>query len=133
MNGRLHKIPRYSQRTSASDGLAPNDPALTTFAWTNNAAHIRILTNGLCESSCPIVAHQLTSVHKVKLASPLQPPPYTSIIGLPILEINAHGSDVPLEYDTVVSTAAYRMAYTATNSQDSHVMWGEVASHAWST
>ncbi|KAK3818044.1 MAG: hypothetical protein JOS17DRAFT_757749 [Linnemannia elongata] len=157
----------YTQRTTATEALAPNDPDLTTFAWTNNAANIRILTDGLCGSSCAIVAHHLTNVHKVQayaiggnngnslsmysfaggtvaddkkisgffeavnLASPLEPLPYASTVGLPILEIYAHGSAVPLEYDAAVYSATYRMAYTPSNSQDRHVMWGEVASHAW--
>ncbi|KAG9070341.1 hypothetical protein KI688_009678 [Linnemannia hyalina] len=160
---------QYTQRTTATDALAPTDPALATFAWTNNAANIRILTDGRCGSSCAIVAHHLTNVHKVeayaiggnygsslsmysfaggtvsdnkrindffedaKIASPLKPLPYASTIGLPILEIYAHGSAVPLEYDAAVYSSDYRMAYTNTNSQDRLVMWGEVASHAWST
>lgn len=159
---------QYTQRTTATDALAPNDPSLETFAWTNNAANIRILTDGLCGSSCAIVAHHLTNVHKVEayaiggnngdslsmysfaggtvsddkkisgfyeevnLTSPLDPLPYASTVGLPILEIYSHGSDVPLEYDAAVYPSAYRMAYTTSNSQDRHIMWGEVASHAWS-
>ncbi|KAF9536911.1 hypothetical protein EC957_009421 [Mortierella hygrophila] len=160
---------QYTQRTTATDALAPTDPALATFAWTNNAANIRILTDGRCGSSCAIVAHHLTHVHKVeayaiggnhgnslsmysfaggtvsdnkringffeevKLVSPLKPLPYASKIGLPILEIYAHGSAVPLEYDAAVYPSAYRMAYTNANSQDRLAMWGEVSSHAWST
>ncbi|KAF9114711.1 hypothetical protein BGX30_006512, partial [Mortierella sp. GBA39] len=160
---------QYTQRTTATSALAPTDPSLATFAWTNNAANIRILTDGRCGSSCAIVAHHLTNVHKVQayaiggnsgsslsmysfaggtvsddkkingyfaaanLSSPLKPLPYASTIGLPILEIYAHGSAIPLEYDAAVYSSDYRMAYTTTNSQDRLVMWGEVSSHAWST
>ncbi|KAG0277414.1 hypothetical protein BGZ96_002876 [Linnemannia gamsii] len=159
----------YSQTTTATTAIAPTDPALATFAWTNNAANIRILTDGRCGSSCAIVAHFLTYVYKVQayaiggnngkalsmysfaggtvsnnqnidkyytelgLTSPIQPLPYTAKVSLPILEIYAHGSVVPLEYDAEIYPASYRMPYTTENSQDRHVMWGEVASHAWPT
>jgi hypothetical protein len=158
---------QYSQLTTATTALAPIDPVLATFAWTNNASNIRILTDGRCGSSCAIVSHFLTYVHKVQayaiggnngndlsmysfaggtvsdnkkihnyytelgLTSPIQPLPYASLVGLPVLEIYAHGRDAPLEYDAELYPAAYRMAYTTKNSQDRQVMWGEVASHAW--
>ncbi|KAF8928809.1 hypothetical protein BGZ47_001419 [Haplosporangium gracile] len=167
-NTRGGRTSQYTHRSTATEALAPTDSALATFAWTNNAANIRILTDGRCGSSCAIVSHFLANVHKVEayaiggnndnalsmysfaggtvssekningffadvnLTSPLKPLPYASSIGLPILEIYAHGSDVPLEYDAAVYPAAYRMDYTTSNSQDRHVMWGEVASHAWS-
>ncbi|KAF9272623.1 hypothetical protein BGZ88_004572 [Linnemannia elongata] len=158
---------QYTQMATLPEALAPNDPSLATFAWTNNATNIRILTDGRCGSACAIVAHHLANVHKVQayaiggssgtplsiysfvggvvsnakdihseyaelnLTSPLKPLPYASSISLPLLEIYAQGSAVPLEYDAAVYPAAHRLSYTLANSQDRHVMWGEVASHAW--
>ncbi|KAF9539234.1 hypothetical protein EC957_005636, partial [Mortierella hygrophila] len=57
---------QYTQRTTITTALAPSDPALVTFAWTNNTANIRILTDGRCGSSYAIVAHHLANIHKVQ-------------------------------------------------------------------
>ncbi|KAF9918391.1 hypothetical protein FBU30_000225 [Linnemannia zychae] len=57
---------QYTQLSTAIDTPLSPDPSLDTFAWTNNAKNIRILTDGLCGSSCAIVSYFLTSVHKVE-------------------------------------------------------------------
>ncbi|KAF9135020.1 hypothetical protein BGX30_011692 [Mortierella sp. GBA39] len=164
---RSGRTSNYTHRTTLNDPLTPIDPALATFAWTNNASNIRILTDGRCGSACAIVTHLLSNVHKVDayavggtmadqlsmfsfpggiisnrtvlsryyadagLASPLEPFPYSTHIGVTVLEVYAHGSATPLEYDAALYPAAYRVGYTTQNSRNRQVMWEAVATHAW--
>ncbi|KAF9119659.1 hypothetical protein BGW39_000135 [Mortierella sp. 14UC] len=158
---------QYTARTTRLTQLAAIDSALSTFAWTNNAANIRILTDGRCGSSCAITSYHLTSVHNVEayaiggdntdelsmysfaggtvsrysaiqemyteanVPSPLETLAYASTITLPILEIYAHGSAIPLEYDAALYPAKNRLAYTARNVHNREAMWTQVASAAW--
>ncbi|KAG9062371.1 hypothetical protein KI688_005286 [Linnemannia hyalina] len=164
---RSGRTSNYTHRTSLIDLLTPIDPVLSTFAWTNNASNIRILTDGRCGSACAIFTHFLSNVHKVDayavggikadqlsmfsfpggivsnrtvlrryytnagLASPLEPFPYSTHLGVTVLEIYAHGSATPFEYDAALYPAAYRVGYTTQNSRNRQVMWEAVATHAW--
>ncbi|KAF9543714.1 hypothetical protein EC957_000493 [Mortierella hygrophila] len=65
------------------------------------------------------------------LASPLEPFTYSTHLGVTVLEIYAHGSATPLEYDAALYPAAYRVGYTTQNSRNRQVMWEAVAPHAW--
>ncbi|KAF9905986.1 hypothetical protein EC991_001145 [Linnemannia zychae] len=158
---------QYTARTTRPSQLAEIDPALSTFAWTNNAANIRILTDGRCGSSCAITSYHLTSVYNVEayaiggdnaaalsmysfaggtvsrynaiqqmyteanVPSPLEALPYASTITLPILEIYAHGSATPLEYDAALYPSKNRLAFTASNVHNREASWTQVASAAW--
>ncbi|KAK3841539.1 MAG: hypothetical protein J3R72DRAFT_524363 [Linnemannia gamsii] len=65
------------------------------------------------------------------VTSPLATLPYDTDIGLPILEIYAHGSSIPLEYDAALYPAKNRLAFTADNAHDREAMWAQVAASAW--
>ncbi|KAG0369166.1 hypothetical protein BC939DRAFT_470788 [Gamsiella multidivaricata] len=66
------------------------------------------------------------------LTSPFGTLPYKGDISLPILEVYANGSDVPLEYDAAQYPANFHLAFDSTNARKRDVMWSQVAAHAWS-
>ncbi|KAF9906573.1 hypothetical protein BX616_000678 [Lobosporangium transversale] len=77
----------------------------------------------------------LNDVNKVyafgKVTSPLEPLPYKGDVNLPILEVYANGSDIPLEYDADQHPVNYRLAFDPVNARKRNVMWAQVTAHAW--
>ncbi|KAG0378258.1 hypothetical protein BGX24_004399, partial [Mortierella sp. AD032] len=65
------------------------------------------------------------------VTSPLATLPNSTNIGLPILEIYAHGSSISLEYDAALYPVKNRLAFTADNAHDREAMWAQVAASAW--
>ncbi|KAI8348613.1 hypothetical protein B0O80DRAFT_429606 [Mortierella sp. GBAus27b] len=59
--------------------------------------------------------------------SPVSPLPYQGAITLPLLEVYATGSQIPLEYDSTQYTANTHIDWDASNSRHRDVLWGQVA------
>ncbi|KAI1294003.1 hypothetical protein EDD11_008288 [Mortierella claussenii] len=65
------------------------------------------------------------------VTSPLETLPYKSDVRLPVLEVYAANSDVPLEYDASHYAADVHVDFDPQNARSRDVMWTQVASAAW--
>ncbi|KAF9200311.1 hypothetical protein BGZ49_009475 [Haplosporangium sp. Z 27] len=65
------------------------------------------------------------------VTSPLSDLVYKGGVSLPLLEVYARGSEVPLEYDYSMYTANYHLNLDFENSRRRDVMWSQVAVDAW--
>ncbi|KAF8941376.1 hypothetical protein EDD21DRAFT_1413 [Dissophora ornata] len=65
------------------------------------------------------------------VSSDLKDLPYQNDVRLPILEVYARESQVPLEYDYTQYTANFHLDFDPSNARSHDIMWDQVASHAW--
>ncbi|KAG0308691.1 hypothetical protein BGZ98_007162 [Dissophora globulifera] len=76
--------------------------------------------------------HDINKIYAAnKVVSPMENLPYEGDIRVPILEVYADSTDVPLEYDASKYPANYRVDFTPENARSRDVMWTQVATHAW--
>ncbi|KAF9342710.1 hypothetical protein BGX26_007003, partial [Mortierella sp. AD094] len=157
----------YTKHAGVATLILPKIEGLAAYPWTNNAANIRLLTDGSCGSSCALSSHYFHTLYNVSayaiggiqdqdlsifsfaggavsslgglnevystanMTSPLNTFPYKGDISLPLLEVYAKGSQVPLEYDYSKFPANYHINFDAKNTRSRDVMWNQVASDAW--
>ncbi|KAF9086400.1 hypothetical protein BGX23_008905 [Mortierella sp. AD031] len=156
----------YTEITSYYPHTIAEEPELATYPWTNNPAHIRILTDGRCGSSCALSSYMLkhnnvtsysvgghpgqplsgfsfpggavsnlaelvATYTASKMLSPVKNLSYKGFLGFTAVEVFAHGSQVPLDFDAEASVAAHRLDYTTENARHRDVMWTQVAAAAW--
>ncbi|KAG0046620.1 hypothetical protein BGZ83_008227 [Gryganskiella cystojenkinii] len=60
------RVATYTKRTTLKPSSVPLIPELSNYPWTNNAANIRILSDGRCGSSCGLSSHQFRENYKVQ-------------------------------------------------------------------
>ncbi|KAF9284567.1 hypothetical protein BGZ68_004602 [Mortierella alpina] len=61
----------------------------------------------------------------------LKNPPYQGLLRLPVTEVYAQKSDIPLEYDAAHYRSTFRLDFDPKNARDRVTMWTQVATHAW--
>ncbi|KAF9091478.1 hypothetical protein BGX29_010913 [Mortierella sp. GBA35] len=106
---------------------------------TNDASQIRLLTDSRCAGSCSmsdfffIKFHNIISYAIGAQASRRLSGPYRGYAYIPVMEMFAPGSQVPLNYDPKQFPADNRLNYTPQNARHRDVMWNEIATLAnWS-
>jgi hypothetical protein len=65
------------------------------------------------------------------LSSPMTPLPYQAVANLPLLEVYASDSSIPLEYDAARYPANFRIDFDPNNARRRDVLWKQVAGLTW--
>ncbi|KAG0210467.1 hypothetical protein BGX28_009277 [Mortierella sp. GBA30] len=73
----------------------------------------------------------MIAYHAANVTTPLKPLPYQGAFGLPIVEVFAHNSNVPLEYNAAQHAADLHLDYDTKNARSRDAMWSQVAASAW--
>ncbi|CAO3566520.1 unnamed protein product [Mortierella alpina] len=66
-----------------------------------------------------------------KMNSSMKDLPYDATVDLPIAEVYAKNSAIPLEYDAVAYTADVHMDFDPKNARDRVALWTQVATRVW--
>ncbi|KAG0240748.1 hypothetical protein BGX31_001686 [Mortierella sp. GBA43] len=73
----------------------------------------------------------LGNYNDAHLSTPMRPLPYQAVANLPLLEVYASDSSIPLEYDAARYPANVHIDFDPDNARRRDVLWKQVAGLAW--